>query len=80
MNKDTIQIEYAAAGWRRRLDCFFAEQGQGFNAGLISQGRLHQLMMLEALSDAELGEIGLRRGDIPAFVFADLIGAVTGDA
>lgn len=77
MNDDTIHIEHAPPGWRARLDAYLVEQGQGFNANLISQGRLHDLLALERFSDAELDRIGMRRKDIPAFVFADLFGSVS---
>lgn len=77
MNDDTVYIEEAPPGWRERLDAYLVEKGQGFNARLLSQDRLHDLMALERFSDDELDRIGLRRQDIPAFVFADLFGSVS---
>jgi hypothetical protein len=74
MSKSTIHLDYAPPGWRGRLDMFLTEQGQGFNAHVLSQSRLHDLLALERLSDGELDRIGLKRADIPAFVFADLFG------
>lgn len=80
MNDDTVYMDYAPTGWRDRLDAFLVAQGQGFNARLISQDRLHDLMALERFTDAELERIGLQRQDIPAFVFADLFGSVPSGA
>lgn len=61
------------AGARVQLDRFFASIGQGFNAYLESQGRVEEIERLSSKSDKELAEMGLRREDIPRYVFRDLI-------
>lgn len=74
MRNTDIHLDYAPPGWRERLDVFLAGKGQGFNAELLTRSRLHDLLALEGFSDFELDQIGIRRDDIPAFVFADLFG------
>ncbi|SFP54142.1 hypothetical protein [Tranquillimonas alkanivorans] len=60
---------------RQRLDEFFAGIGAGFNAYIERQARFDQIQALEAKSDAELAELGLKREDIPRHVFRDLLWA-----
>ena len=79
MSNDIIHITSLPAGWRDRLDLFLATQGQGFNAHLLSRSRLHDIAALESCSDIELLHMGLRRHQIPAFVFADLFGCESPD-
>ena len=55
-----------------RLDAFFARLGQGMNSYLESHARLGQIEALEAMSDAELARIGLRRDRILPYVFRDM--------
>jgi len=64
----------APGGLRDRLDRFFAGIGQGFNAFLVVRSRRAELARLEAMSDAELARMGLRREDIPRYVFRDMFG------
>jgi uncharacterized protein YjiS (DUF1127 family) len=61
------------AGTRAQLDRLFASIGQGFNAYLESQGRTEEIERLSSKSDKQLAEMGLRREDIPRYVFRDLI-------
>ena len=60
-------------GARAQLDRFFSSVGQGFNAYLESQGRVEEIERLSSMSDKQLAEMGLRREDIPRYVFRDLI-------
>ena len=69
-----VEMRYPAAGWRQRLELYFAGIGQGVNAGTLSRARLGDIAALEGLSDAELSARGLNRSEIPAHVFADLLG------
>lgn len=55
------------------LDRFFASIGQGFNAYLAARSRIDQIERLEAMSDSQLAELGLKREDIPRYVFRDLL-------
>lgn len=61
------------AAVRAHLDRFFAGMGQGFNAYLESQGRVAEIERLSSKTDEELAAMGLRREDIPRYVFRDLI-------
>ncbi|MCO6383177.1 hypothetical protein [Oceanicola sp. 502str15] len=57
---------------RARLDTFFAGIGMGLNAYMESRSRMHEINRLNALSDAALKSMGLKREDIPRHVFRDL--------
>jgi uncharacterized protein YjiS (DUF1127 family) len=69
---DITTDSIASGAVRARLDRFFASLGQGFNAYVEARSRRDQIEALEALSDAELAERGLKRNDIPRYVFRDL--------
>lgn len=73
MQQQPIDITFLRPGLRTRLDLYFAQIGQGFNTARACRERLHDLVALDSLSDAQLRAIGLTRADIPAFVFADLL-------
>ncbi|MFD2738485.1 DUF1127 domain-containing protein [Sulfitobacter aestuarii] len=51
---------------------FFAALGRGIVANSSGARRLERIERLEAKSDAELAELGLRREDILHHVFKDL--------
>jgi hypothetical protein len=76
MDQHTPDIAFARPGWRDRLDQYLVAQGQGFNAHLETRARLHEFVALDAKTDAELAELGLTRREVPAFVFADMLGSV----
>ncbi|MBU2889349.1 DUF1127 domain-containing protein [Celeribacter halophilus] len=59
-------------GLRARIDLFFASLGQGVNAYSVRRKRLGELARLDAMSDAELSELGITRDRIPHYVFRDL--------
>lgn len=59
-------------GIRARIDAFFASLGQGVNAYMESRSRADRIHALNAKTDAELAEMGIRREEIPAYVFRDL--------
>ncbi|SHG98288.1 hypothetical protein [Marivita hallyeonensis] len=67
------QISFIRPGLRSRIDLFFAELGQGFNSAILVKQRLPDILMLEAMSDADLLACGLARDDILSFVFADCL-------
>lgn len=67
----TPRIHVVPPGLRARIDLFFAEQGQGFNANGFLRHRLHSILELEAMSDHELAALDLTRDDILPFVFED---------
>ncbi|WP_375690448.1 hypothetical protein [Pseudooceanicola sp. LIPI14-2-Ac024] len=62
----------SASGFRARFDNFLTGLGQGFNAYVESRSRVHQIHKLNALSDAELAKRGIKREEIPSYVFRDL--------
>jgi uncharacterized protein YjiS (DUF1127 family) len=56
---------------RAAFDGFFASLGQGFNAYLERLSRADQVRRLDAMSDGEHAELGIRRDEIVRFVFRD---------
>ena len=52
---------------------FFAMVGEAMTLSAAAEVRLRRIEALNAKSDAELAEMGLRRQDIPAYVFRDLM-------
>ncbi|MDP2580844.1 hypothetical protein Q8W37_12955 [Shimia thalassica] len=74
MSKTEPTIEFHDGRLLQRLDLFLVSQGMGFNAGTEKRRRLHDAFALDALSDCQLAYMGMTRADIPAFVFADLLG------
>lgn len=58
-----------------RLDAYLAGLGQGFNPGPARRTAVRELQRLDALSDAELGALGLRRPDVTAHVVRRVWGA-----
>lgn len=73
MTETQIQTRFLPAGWRQDLDLFLAERAAGMNAYILSRRRVDSVMALHALSDRDLAAMGLRRRDIPAFVFEDVL-------
>ncbi len=71
MTYQTPSIQFVPPGLRGRIDLFFAEKGQGFNAAGFLRQRLDSVLMMEAMSDAELAAMDLTRDDILPFVFED---------
>jgi uncharacterized protein YjiS (DUF1127 family) len=59
---------------RMRIDRLLSSLGQGFNAYIEREGRLHEIRRLNAMSDAELSRLGVTRDRIPHHVFRDLMG------
>lgn len=52
---------------------FFATVGRAMIVASTGEARLRQAEFLNAKTDAELAEMGLRREDIAGFVFRDLM-------
>ncbi len=61
--------ESALSGIKR----FFAALGRGLIAIGESHPRMKRLERLQGLSDQELAKMGLKREDIPRYVFSDYI-------
>ena len=51
----------------------FAAIGRGLTTSAAADIRMRRIEALNAKSDAELAAMNLRRADIPAFVFRDLM-------
>ena len=74
MTTENVQFAFAPPGLWHRIDTYFASIGLGFNAAGLRRTRLRQVIALEAKSDRDLARMGLRREDIPAHVFRDVLG------
>ena len=64
----TDNLRRAGAGLRR----FFAGIGHGIMTGSTAHHRYEQVQRLQAKSDAELADLGLKRDEIVHHVFKDL--------
>ena len=71
MSYQTPHLHFVPPGLRDRIDLFFVERGQGFNAASLVRQRLASILMMEAMSDSELAALALKRDDILDFVFED---------
>lgn len=71
MSYQTPNIHFIPSGLRARIDLYFAEKGQGFNAANLVRNRLGGILMMEAMTDSELAALDLTRDDILPFVFED---------
>ncbi|MFU8882890.1 MAG: hypothetical protein ACNA7Q_11015 [Rhodobacterales bacterium] len=67
-NTTNITIAQGIIGWAN----FTAWFNRAFNAYVARRARTDQIQALEALSDAELAQIGIRRDQIVQYVFRDL--------
>lgn len=63
----------AAHALQARIDRFLAGIGQGFNTYVEHKSRLPQIRKLDAMTDAELAAMQIKREDIPAYVFRDVM-------
>jgi len=52
---------------------FFAAIARGISVSAAAEARFRRIEALNAKTDAELAEMGLRRQDIPSYVFRDLM-------
>lgn len=69
MSSNTTNVTIANGhGWTS----FTAWLSRAFNAYVARRARTDQVEALEALSDAELAQIGIRRNQIVQYVFRDL--------
>ncbi len=59
---------------RAQADRLFAQMGQGFNAYLERLSRQREVERLNAMSDAELARLGVRRDKLIEYVFRDKLG------
>lgn len=75
MSKSNVEISFSQHRLSERIDLYLLGVGMGFNAATEKRRRLHDAYALDSLSDGQLAGLGLRRADIPAFVFADLLGS-----
>jgi len=74
MGTPYMTLKTVPGGMSERLDLFFAGLGQGFNAYSLRRARMREIQNLNACSDAQLARMGLKRDDIPGYVFRDIFG------
>lgn len=55
------------------LDKFFASLARGFNTYAETKSRSGIIQALQAKTDAELAELGIKREGIPMYVFRDVM-------
>ncbi len=60
------------SGLRGRIDTVFAAIGRYIDRYAESRSRVQQINALNRLSDEQLAKRGIRREEIPAYVFRDL--------
>ncbi|WP_294620405.1 hypothetical protein [uncultured Roseovarius sp.] len=68
----TTDIRAANRGFRARISAFLASLARAFEAHAYNASRRDQIESLQAKSDAELAEIGVKREDIVHYVYRDL--------
>ncbi|MEL7152961.1 MAG: hypothetical protein AAFN51_04025 [Pseudomonadota bacterium] len=65
---DTLQSQERTSFWS-----IFWSFGRGLRLASAAEGRMKRIEALTAKTDEELAAMGLRRVDIPAFVFRDIL-------
>ncbi len=68
-----ISIAFCTPEWRSALDLYLAERAHGMNSYMLSRSRLASVARMHLFTDEELADMGLTRGEIPAFVFEDVL-------
>jgi uncharacterized protein YjiS (DUF1127 family) len=71
----TSDITLRAHPLRAWIGAVLSGIGEGFVAYANSQARIGEINRLNALSDAELADLGVTRDRIPHYVFRDLFHA-----
>lgn len=72
MATQATNVSIAKSGLRDRVDGFLASISAGFTAYVERRARTAQVEMLNAKTDEELAAMGLKREEIPHYVFRDL--------
>ena len=68
----TTDIHAADRGLRTRFAGFLTSLARAFEAHAYAASRREQIETLEAKSDAELAEFGIKRDEIVHYVYRDL--------
>ena len=63
----------ATRNFFQAIGTFFAQLGSSMTLAASAEQRFQQVQRLQAKSDAELAAMNLRREDIAAYVFRDLM-------
>jgi ABC-type thiamine transport system ATPase subunit len=63
----------APVSFLERIGNYFTHFGHAVFVARGMEARMHRMEELQNKSDAELAEMGLRRDDIPAYVFRDIL-------
>ena len=72
MATQATNVSIAKSGLRDRFDGFMAAVATGLTVYMEGRARIGQLEMMNAKTDDELAEMGLKREDIPHYVYRDL--------
>jgi len=72
MPSDNVQVFVGGASLRARVDQMMVDLGVAMGPHGLHRRCLRRVLALEAHSDAELANMGLRREDILAHVCSDL--------
>ncbi|MDX1780942.1 MAG: hypothetical protein R3256_06445 [Thalassovita sp.] len=72
MATQATNVSINKTGLRDRFEGFLAGISVGFTAYMDRIARTRQIEYLNAKSDAELAKLGLKREDIPRYVFRDV--------
>ncbi|KAA2313100.1 hypothetical protein DL237_15195 [Pseudooceanicola sediminis] len=68
----TSNISTTSTGFSGKLSNFFSAVSVGLVAYMERRSRSEVIARLQAKSDAELAKLGIKRDEIPAYVFRDL--------
>lgn len=71
MATHATNVVFTKGGMRARVDALLASVGQWFIAYMDRRSRVGQVEALNAKSDKELSDMGLKRDNIVHYVFRD---------
>ncbi|MBR9652832.1 hypothetical protein IT775_17070 [Thalassobius aquimarinus] len=72
MATQAVNVSIAKNGLRDRVGSILAGLSAGLNDYMTRRSRIDQVQKLDAKSDAELAALGLKREEIPRYVFRDM--------
>ena len=73
MATQATNVPIVKPGLRDRIDGFMTAISVGLTTYMEGRARVGQLEMMNAKTDEELATMGLKREDIPHYVFRDLL-------
>ena len=69
----TDNVQATGNGFFAAIEAWFARAGRAVFVARGMEARMTKIRELEALTDKELAAKGLRRDDIPGYVFRDIL-------